>query len=95
MVFCVLVLRGPANLLRIERLATGGGTRSSRFELTKDEMMVPQALGPTHERGYYVIWDTTHWRKERVSATLTSGKFIVRTMLIRCIARVYAALQRP
>ena len=34
--------------------------------LTKDEMMVPQALGPTHERGYYIIWDTTNWRKERV-----------------------------
>ncbi len=28
--------------------------------------MVPQALGPTHERGYYIIWDTTNWRKERV-----------------------------
>ncbi|KAK0722231.1 hypothetical protein B0T26DRAFT_770521 [Lasiosphaeria miniovina] len=34
--------------------------------LTKDDMMVPQALGPTHERGYYVIWDTANWRKERI-----------------------------
>lgn len=28
--------------------------------------MMPQVLGPTHERGYYIIWDTTNWRKERV-----------------------------
>ncbi|KAK3379914.1 hypothetical protein B0T24DRAFT_613451 [Lasiosphaeria ovina] len=38
--------------------------------LTKDDMMVPQALGPTHERGYYVIWDTANWRKERRELTL-------------------------
>ena len=37
--------------------------------LTKDDIMVPQALGPTHERGYYVIWDTANWRKERVRST--------------------------
>jgi hypothetical protein len=35
--------------------------------LTKDDVMVPQSLGPTHERGYYVVWDTANWRKERVS----------------------------
>lgn len=34
--------------------------------LTKDDMMVPTPLSPNHERGYYVIWDTTNWRKERV-----------------------------
>lgn len=34
--------------------------------LTKDDMMVPQALSPNHERGYYIIWDTVNWRKERV-----------------------------
>lgn len=34
--------------------------------LTKDDVMVPQSLGPTHERGYYVVWDTANWRKERV-----------------------------
>ncbi|KAK4126184.1 cobW-domain-containing protein [Parathielavia appendiculata] len=33
--------------------------------LTKDDVMVPQSLGPTHERGYYVVWDTVNWRKER------------------------------
>ncbi|KAH8879694.1 hypothetical protein GQ53DRAFT_833953 [Thozetella sp. PMI_491] len=38
--------------------------------LTKDEMMVPQALSPTHERGYYIIWDTNNWRKERREFTL-------------------------
>ncbi|KAH6635335.1 hypothetical protein B0J18DRAFT_418543 [Chaetomium sp. MPI-SDFR-AT-0129] len=33
--------------------------------LTKDDVMVPQSLSPTHERGYYIIWDTANWRKER------------------------------
>lgn len=28
--------------------------------------MVPQALSQTHERGYYVVWDTASWHKERV-----------------------------
>ncbi len=35
--------------------------------LTKDDLMMPQVLGPTHERGYYIVWDTINWRKERVS----------------------------
>jgi CCR4-NOT transcription complex subunit 2 len=39
--------------------------------LTKDEMMVPQALSPSHERGYYVVWDTTVWHKERVRLICT------------------------
>ncbi|KAL1879364.1 hypothetical protein VTK73DRAFT_7095 [Phialemonium thermophilum] len=38
--------------------------------LTKDEVMVPQVLSPNHERGYYVIWDTVNWRKERREFTL-------------------------
>ncbi|KAK5660226.1 hypothetical protein OQA88_12760 [Cercophora sp. LCS_1] len=38
--------------------------------LTKDDMMVPQVLSPTHERGYYVVWDTTSWHKERRELTL-------------------------
>ncbi len=38
--------------------------------LTKDDVMVPQSLGPTHERGYYVVWDTANWRKERVCTDL-------------------------
>ncbi|KAL2169265.1 hypothetical protein VTG60DRAFT_6268 [Thermothelomyces hinnuleus] len=33
--------------------------------LTKDDVMVPQSLGPAHERGYYIVWDTANWRKER------------------------------
>ncbi|EWZ41274.1 hypothetical protein FOCG_03203 [Fusarium oxysporum f. sp. radicis-lycopersici 26381] len=37
--------------------------------LTKDEHMTPQILSPNHERGYYVVWDTNSWRKERVCAS--------------------------
>ena len=29
-------------------------------------MMMPQVLSPNHERGYYIVWDTVNWRKERV-----------------------------
>jgi len=28
--------------------------------------MVPQAIGHNQERGYYIVWDTINWRKERV-----------------------------
>ncbi|KAF6814439.1 NOT2/NOT3/NOT5 family protein [Colletotrichum musicola] len=38
--------------------------------LTKDELMMPASLGPHHERGYYIIWDTANWRKERRELTL-------------------------
>ncbi|KAL2135988.1 hypothetical protein VTI74DRAFT_6037 [Chaetomium olivicolor] len=38
--------------------------------LTKDDVMVPHSLSPTHERGYYVIWDTANWRKDRRELTL-------------------------
>ncbi|KAM7188186.1 CobW/HypB/UreG, nucleotide-binding domain containing protein [Rhypophila sp. PSN 637] len=38
--------------------------------LTKDDLMVPQKLSVGHERGYYVVWDTKHWRKERRELTL-------------------------
>ncbi|KDN65125.1 putative NOT2/NOT3/NOT5 family protein [Colletotrichum sublineola] len=41
--------------------------------LTKDELMMPTSLGPHHERGYYIIWDTTNWRKERRELTLHYG----------------------
>ena len=37
--------------------------------LTKDEHMTPQILSPNHERGYYIVWDTNNWRKDRVWAT--------------------------
>lgn len=33
--------------------------------LTKDDMMLPQVLSMSHERGYYIVWDTTTWRRER------------------------------
>ena len=35
--------------------------------LTKDDMMMPQVLSMNHERGYYIVWDISTWRKERVS----------------------------
>ncbi|KAF3811655.1 General negative regulator of transcription subunit 2 [Colletotrichum gloeosporioides] len=43
------------------------------FWLTKDELMMPASLGPNHERGYYIIWDTISWRKERRELTLHYG----------------------
>ncbi|KFA78887.1 hypothetical protein S40288_05335 [Stachybotrys chartarum IBT 40288] len=36
-----------------------------RIWLTKDEHMTPQILSPSHERGYYIVWDTNNWRKDR------------------------------
>ncbi|GAB1318935.1 hypothetical protein MFIFM68171_09145 [Madurella fahalii] len=41
--------------------------------LTKDDVMIPQALGPDVERGYYIVWDTANWRKERRELTLHYG----------------------
>ncbi|KIL92831.1 hypothetical protein FAVG1_04012 [Fusarium avenaceum] len=41
--------------------------------LTKDEHMTPQILSPNHERGFYIVWDTTNWRKERREFTLHYG----------------------
>jgi hypothetical protein len=28
--------------------------------------MMPEVLGPTSERGFYIVWDPRTWRKERV-----------------------------
>jgi CCR4-NOT transcriptional regulation complex NOT5 subunit len=36
--------------------------------LTKDDTMHPQILSNQHERGYYIVWDTSVWRKEKVSS---------------------------
>lgn len=41
-----------------------------RLWLTKDEQLIPQALSPNHERGYYIVWDKDSWRKERREFTL-------------------------
>ncbi|KAH6607483.1 hypothetical protein Trco_003796 [Trichoderma cornu-damae] len=41
--------------------------------LTKDEHMNPQILSPNHERGYYIVWDTAGWRKDRREFTLHYG----------------------
>ncbi|KAH7328216.1 CobW/HypB/UreG, nucleotide-binding domain-containing protein [Stachybotrys elegans] len=44
-----------------------------RVWLTKDEHMTPQILSPNHERGYYIVWDTSSWRKDRREFTLHYG----------------------
>ncbi|PHH65331.1 hypothetical protein CDD81_2743 [Ophiocordyceps australis] len=41
--------------------------------LTKDEHMTPQILSPNHERGFYIVWDTNNWRKDRREFTLHYG----------------------
>jgi len=41
--------------------------------LTKDDLMIPHPLSSTSERGYYIIWDTVSWRKERREFTLHYG----------------------
>ncbi|KAK2591810.1 transcriptional regulator [Conoideocrella luteorostrata] len=41
--------------------------------LTKDEHMTPQILSPNHERGFYIVWDTTQWRKDRRELNLFYG----------------------
>lgn len=35
--------------------------------LTKDDMMVPQQLNNSSERGYYIFFDIKQWQRERVS----------------------------
>ncbi|KAM0670181.1 hypothetical protein ACQRIT_002672 [Beauveria bassiana] len=44
--------------------------RKLQIWLTKDEQMAPQMLGPSHERGWYIVWDASHWQKERREITL-------------------------
>ncbi|OTB08084.1 hypothetical protein M426DRAFT_317188 [Hypoxylon sp. CI-4A] len=38
--------------------------------LTKDELMQPRIMSAQHEEGYYIIWNTADWRKERRTLTL-------------------------
>ncbi|KAI0100624.1 hypothetical protein GGR51DRAFT_531919 [Nemania sp. FL0031] len=38
--------------------------------LTKDEIMHPRILSTQHEEGYYIVWSTEDWRKERRQLTL-------------------------
>ncbi len=66
--------------------------------LTKDDLMMPQVLGPSHERGYYIVWDTTNWRKERVSRRYlhTPSTEIDPWRLTRSrTARLHPPLRRP
>ena len=39
--------------------------------LTKDDVMQPRMLSHTHEQGYYIVWNTENWTKERVSGCPT------------------------
>ncbi|KAI0403915.1 hypothetical protein F4802DRAFT_569049 [Xylaria palmicola] len=38
--------------------------------LTKDDIMHPRILSAQHEEGYYIVWNTDDWRKERRQLTL-------------------------
>ncbi|KAJ1333624.1 CCR4-NOT transcription complex subunit 2 [Microdochium nivale] len=38
--------------------------------LTKDDIMQPRQLSGLHEEGYYIIWNTKEWRKERRTLVL-------------------------
>ncbi|KXJ92282.1 hypothetical protein Micbo1qcDRAFT_162491 [Microdochium bolleyi] len=38
--------------------------------LTKDDIMQPRQLSGLHEEGYYIIWNTKDWRKERRTLVL-------------------------
>ncbi|KAI1145755.1 hypothetical protein F4825DRAFT_442930 [Nemania diffusa] len=38
--------------------------------LTKDDIMHPRILSAQHEEGYYIVWSTDEWRKERRQLTL-------------------------
>ncbi|KAI8633350.1 hypothetical protein F5Y19DRAFT_296876 [Xylariaceae sp. FL1651] len=38
--------------------------------LTKDDIMHPRILSAQHEEGYYIVWSTEDWRKERRQLTL-------------------------
>lgn len=44
--------------------------KTMRCWLTKDTEMQPVLIAPETERGYYVIWNTSTWSRERVSTIL-------------------------
>lgn len=50
--------------------------RKHQTWLTKDDLMMPQVLSPNHERGFYIVWDTQNWRKERVVSLRTLRAFV-------------------
>ncbi|EJT77727.1 hypothetical protein GGTG_02832 [Gaeumannomyces tritici R3-111a-1] len=50
--------------------------------LTKDEHMMPQVISPTHERGYYLVWDTTRWAKDRRELSLDYNDLDTNTMAV-------------
>lgn len=43
--------------------------KTMRVWLTKDTEMQPFSISPDTERGYYVIWNTVTWTRERVSSS--------------------------
>lgn len=44
--------------------------KTMRCWLTKDTEMQPVLIAPETERGYYVIWNTSTWNRERVGIIL-------------------------
>ena len=67
-----VIMPGPGDVNRQTANIFGRHSRNWRWHkklqvwLTKDEHMTPQILSPNHERGYYIVWDTASWRKDRV-----------------------------
>lgn len=45
--------------------------------LTKDDLMMPQVLSMNHERGFYIVWNTVAWGKERVSLKQNCRMFLL------------------
>ncbi|KAF3768054.1 hypothetical protein M406DRAFT_321834 [Cryphonectria parasitica EP155] len=39
--------------------------KTMRCWLTKDTEMQPVLIAPDTERGYYIVWNTTTWSRER------------------------------
>lgn len=55
--------------------------KKMKLWLTKDELMQPRILSPQHEEGYYIVWDTTEWRKQRRTLTLHYADLDTSTVL--------------
>lgn len=60
--------------------------------LTKDDLMMPQVLSMNHERGYYIVWDITTWRKERVSPFFRERNVLLSVELALTVCRPHARL---
>lgn len=54
--------------------------------------MTPQILSPNHERGFYIVWDTDNWRKDRVRACWIINNLRVWLLTDFTTARAYLVL---